>query len=214
MFWGSIQLDIENSIECSIEFYRVSHSTAKLNIKVNTIFNIVFNIQLNRAPVLRALPLYFTFTLTPSGSGNRPSVLTQSSFNRRRRCSGPWSEGAGIRAATVAAAAIKLPQSGLAHRPSVRPPAGGEGRRGAAVTTDGGPCGRAGGFYLGCGNFAGNFFVVELDENQICRDVGSLQCRPARRHTIVDVAGYVGDCEPLRFAVWDSGGGGGEGGEG
>ena len=44
---GSFQLDIENSIEYSIEisikFYRVSHSTAKLN----RLFNRVFNIQLN-----------------------------------------------------------------------------------------------------------------------------------------------------------------------
>ena len=45
--WGSFQLDIENSIEysvdISIEFYRVAHSTAKLN----RTFNKVSNIQLN-----------------------------------------------------------------------------------------------------------------------------------------------------------------------
>ena len=40
---GSIQLDIENSIqysiEISIEFYRVSHSTVKLNRICNRVFN-------------------------------------------------------------------------------------------------------------------------------------------------------------------------------
>ena len=44
---GSIQLDIENSIEysikISIKFYRVSLSTAKLNRRVNKIFNIPLN---------------------------------------------------------------------------------------------------------------------------------------------------------------------------
>ena len=46
---GSIQLDIENSIELdfSIEFYSTVGHPAKLNRNLNRIFNRVFNIHLN-----------------------------------------------------------------------------------------------------------------------------------------------------------------------
>ena len=46
-FRGSIQLDIENSIDFSIEFCSTVGHPVKLNRKVKRIFNRVFNIQLN-----------------------------------------------------------------------------------------------------------------------------------------------------------------------
>ena len=44
---GSIQLDIENSIDFSIEFRSAVGHPVKLNGNLNKTFDIVFNIQLN-----------------------------------------------------------------------------------------------------------------------------------------------------------------------